>query len=108
MVDEPAGGKLGEGGVRGGRGVPGRAAMFFRQFSNSIQKVPWPITGSELCFSIMSELLVDGAAADKLGEGGVRGGRGGSRVSPDRAQKVPWRMTGSAASTLVVSRRSEF
>ena len=44
------------------------------------------ITGSDLCFSIRSVLLVDEPGGDKLGEGGVRGGRGGSGFFPDRSQ----------------------
>ena len=65
--------------------------------------------------------MVEEPTGDKLEERGVRGERRGSGFSRERAQKVTWRisslivfpkenhrLTGSAASTLVVSRRWEF
>ena len=42
----------------------------------------WRTTGSDLCFSIRSEQFAWGRAAISMGEGGVRGGGGGSGLSP--------------------------
>ena len=68
-----------------GRG-PGRG----RSFGVFIRFWSGRITGSDLCFSIRSELLVDEPAGGKLGEGGVRGGKG----VRDRARAGPKREVG--------------
>ena len=53
---------------------------------------PGRITGSDLCFSIRSVLLVEELTGDKLKEKGVRGERKGSGSSRDSAGIRPGRI----------------